>query len=338
MAISDSPHAMMRDMHHVRSSPSKFPGAAISVETLLFDHEITDLVCLVDESASIERMITHPRIQKNGLSLAGHMQGVVPTRVQILGETEISFLESLSSEICKKRCQQLFALELSLVIVTRGVNPPKALCDAASETQTPLGIAKLRSSQTIAVIHSVLDQRLAPSETRHGVLIDVHGMGTLLFGPSGIGKSECALFLVERGHRFVADDQVVLTRTPAGTVIGRPPPLLRHHLELRGVGIINVRELFGATAVRDDKTVELVVELCPWDSEREFDRLGLEDLRLDLLGVSLPMLRVPVQPGRNMAVILEVAARNHLLKVGEGGITAHDFIAQIDAQRLREKG
>ena len=195
-----------------------------------------------------------------------------------------------------------------------------------------MAVVELRSSRTIALVHQALDRLLAPSETRHGVLIDVHGMGTLLLGPSGIGKSECALFLVERGHRLVADDQVALTRTPSGTDVGKPPPLLRHHLELRGIGIVNVRELFGATAVRDEKNVDLVVELCPWDPEQPFDRLGLDDLHFDLLGVRLPMLRIPVQPGRNMAVILEVAARNQLLKRA-GKHSARDFVAHL-SERL----
>ena len=316
----------------VADAPSTPPGATHpTVAALLAERPVADIMRLVAGAASLERVLAHPRIQKSGLVLVGHTRGIVPTRIQILGETEVSFLEGLDPATRRARCEGLFALGLSLVVITRGVEPLPELLEAARATDTPLAVAEPRSSQSIAVIHEVLDRLLAPSETRHGVLIDVHGIGTLLLGPSGIGKSECALFLVERGHRLVADDQVVLTRSPSGDVVGRPPPLLRHHLELRGIGIIHVRELFGATAVREEKVVQLVIELCPWERDREFDRLGLDDLSFDLLGVRLPMLKVPVQPGRNMAVILEVAARNHLLKVA-GRDPAREFVRRLHGE------
>ncbi len=283
------------------------------------------------ESAS-ELFLDHPRIQKSGLVLVGHVVGLVPTRVQLLGETELSFLHAMNAEERGRRCRELMGHGLSLVIVTRGAEPPPELLAAAEASATPLFVAEPRSSQTIATLHTVLDRILAPQETRHGVLIDVHGIGTLLLGPSGIGKSECALFLVERGHRLVADDQVRLLRTPDGTILGSAPPLLRHHLELRGIGIVHIRDLFGATAVRDTKAVELVCELCPWDEDEAYERLGLDDLTHPVLGVDLPFLRIPVQPGRNMAVILEVAARNQLLK-GAGRHAARDFVASLE-QRL----
>ena len=298
----------------MRDVPSTPPGARTTTRAVLDDPRVSEIVRLVSGASSLDRKVDHPRIQKSGLSLAGHLHGIVPSRVQILGETEISFLETLPSDVRRERCQGLLALELSLVIVTRGVEPPAELLDAARANDTPVVVAALRSSRTIAIVHAVLDELLAPNETRHGVLIDVHGIGCLLLGPSGIGKSECALFLVERGHRLVADDQVVLTRTPMDDILGKAPALLRHHLELRGIGIIQVRELFGATAVRDEKAVDLVIELQPFAADQEFDRLGLDDLTHDVLGVQLPMFKIPVQPGRNMAVILEVAARQHMLR------------------------
>lgn len=314
--------------------PSTPPGARATVRALLDDPDVGAITRLVAGAASLDRALTHPRIQKNGLCLAGHTHGVVGTRVQILGETELSYLETMDPDTREARCAELFGLGLSLVVVTRGAKPPAALLEAARESETPTIVSELRSSRTIAVVHRVLDRLLAPSETKHGVFIDIHGIGTLLLGPSGIGKSECALFLVERGHRLVADDQVVLTRTPMGEIIGRPPPLLRHHLELRGIGIINVRELFGATAVRDEQAVELVVELA--DEDQEIDRLGLDDLRADLLGVPLPMLKIPIRPGRNMAVILEVAARNHLLKRA-GHHSARDFVQNLQHRLIGER-
>jgi len=249
----------------------------ITVERLLSEPRLAPIVRLVAGEAGKQRTINHPRVQKPGLALAGHIHGVVPTRVQILGETEITFLEGLSEAEQTERAAVLFGLGLSLVIVTRGVDPPPALVDAADRTSTPLVVAEPRSSRSIQAIHLVLDGILAPSETRHGVLMDVHGVGILLLGPSGIGKSECALFLVERGHRFVADDQVILSLLPSEQIQGRAPAPLRNHLEVRGIGIINVRDLFGANAVRTEKTVQMVVELCPWSDEESYDRLGLDE-------------------------------------------------------------
>jgi HPr kinase/phosphorylase len=297
----------------------------ITVAHLLVEPRLQAILRLVAGEEGRDRPVDHPRVQKPGLALAGHTHGVVPTRVQILGETELTFLEELSPEEQRQGVSALFGLGLSLVVVTRGVDPPAVLLEAAQKTSTPLVVAEPRSSRAIQTIHRVLDTILAPSETRHGVLMDVHGVGTLLLGPSGIGKSECALFLVERGHRFVADDQVVLSLLPSERILGRAPPLLRNHLEVRGIGIINVRDLFGATAVRSEKTLQLVVELCPWNDDEPFDRLGLDDSVLDILGVPVPILRIPVRPGRNMAVILEVAARNHILKAA-GHHGAQKFI------------
>jgi HPr kinase/phosphorylase len=297
----------------------------ITVARLLSEPRLAPIVRLVAGEEGQQRTIHHPRVQKPGLALAGHTHGVVPTRVQILGETEVTYLEGLSTDEQAERAAVLFGLGLSLVVVTRGVDPPEALLEAARRTSTPLAVAEPRSSRSIQAIHLVLDHILAPSETRHGVLMDVHGIGTLLLGPSGIGKSECALFLVERGHRFVADDQVILSLLPSEQILGRAPAPLRNHLEVRGIGIINVRDLFGANAVRSEKIIQLVVELCPWSDEETYDRLGIDDSTVDILGVELPFLRVPVRPGRNMAVILEVAARNHILKA-TGHHGAKNFI------------
>ena len=297
----------------------------ITVAHVLAEPRLDAIMRVVAGRDGMDRTIDHPRVQKPGLALAGHTHGVVPTRVQILGETEITFLEGLSDEAQAEAARKLFGVGLSLVVVTRGIDPPEALLTEAQKTSTPMVVAEPRSSRTIQAIHLVLDGIFAPAETRHGVLMDVHGVGTLLLGPSGIGKSECALFLVERGHRFVADDQVILSLLPSGQILGRAPTLLRNHLEVRGIGIINVRDLFGANAVRTEKIVELVVELCPWKDDESFDRLGLDDSTLDILGVPLPMLRIPVRTGRNMAVILEVAARNHILKAA-GHHGAKNFI------------
>jgi HPr kinase/phosphorylase len=311
--------------------PAKDAAAAARQTTtreLLAMPRVAAEITLVAGEAGVVRRIAHPRIQKAGLVLAGHRHGLVPTRVQLLGETEMTYLESFGEGDRVKRLGVLLAMGPSLIVVTRGIAPFPELIAAADATGTPLAVSTPRSTGTIATLHQALDDLLAPRESVHGVLVQVHGVGLLLTGPSGIGKSETALALVERGHRLIADDNVLLTRTPANEVYGAPPPRLRYHIELRGIGIVNVRDLFGATAVRDRAAVELMVELCPWDTADHFDRLGLDDARRAVLGVELPTVRIPVRPGRNMAVILEVAARNQLLKRA-GRHAARDFVRSL---------
>jgi HPr kinase/phosphorylase len=281
----------------------------------------------------LDRMIDHPRVQKSGLVLVGHTQGVVTTRVQVLGETELSFLEGLAPTLRSERVAFLCDLGCSLLVVTRGVAPLAELTRHAERSGTPLVVSPERSSSTINEIHAVLDRLLAPRASLHGVLVETHGVGTLLTGPSGIGKSECALFLVERGHRLVADDVVQLTRLPNADVRGAPNPLLKHHLEIRGVGILNIRDLFGATAVCDEARIDLVVELCPWREGEPYERLGLDRETVTLLGSSIEKLRIPVRPGRDMGVLLEISARNHLLK-REGVNGAERFVERLSRARF----
>ena len=286
---------------------------------------------LVDAGLDTTRLLTHPRIQKSGLVLVGHMVGLVPMRIQVLGETEMSYLGELPADERAHRIDHLMAQDLSLVVVTRGLEIPVELSAAALRSRTPVARSSLRSSRAIQVMQGALDRLLAPETQIHGVLIDIHGVGTLLTGPSGIGKSECALFLVERGHRLVADDQVVLSRLPPAQLWGTAPTLLRNHLELRGIGIVNVRDLYGAAAVRERKLVQLCVELCPWgEDEDDYERLGLVRRTRSYLDVSIPLLRIPVRPGRDMAVILEVAARNHLLQKA-GHHAAKKFVESLEA-------
>ncbi|MCA9532183.1 MAG: HPr(Ser) kinase/phosphatase [Myxococcales bacterium] len=311
-----------------RAAESSPPPRQTTTRELLAIPRVAAEIALVAGEAGVVRRIAHPRVQKAGLVLAGHRHGLVPTRVQLLGETEMTYLEGFGEADRKKRLGALFAMGPCLIVVTRGAAPFPELLAAAEATGTPLAVSQPRSTGTIALLHHALDELLAPRESVHGVLVQVHGVGLLLTGPSGIGKSETALALVERGHRLVADDNVLLTRTPTNEIVGAPPPRLRYHIELRGIGIVNVRDLFGATAVRDQAPVELVVELCPWDEADHFERLGLDDLRRPLLGVELSLVRIPVRPGRNMAVILEVAARNQLLKRA-GRHAARNFVRSL---------
>ena len=306
------------------------PAPPLTTRALVGDRELAGLLEVVAGEDGLDRVIDHPRIQKSGLALAGHLVGVVATRLQILGETEISYLETLPSPLRVERLRGFLGLGLSCLVVTRGAAPPPELVQVARDTGVPLLVAGPRSSATIAALHGALDRLLAPRESMHGVLIEVHGLGLLLVGPSGIGKSESALVMIERGHRLVADDRVELVRM-GERVLGAPPRLLRHHLEIRGLGILNVRDLYGATAVQDEVPVDLVIELCEQGDERAgagFDRLGIDEATRSVLGVPVPMLRVPVFPGRDMGVLLEVAARNQLLKRA-GHHSARAFAEQL---------
>jgi HPr kinase/phosphorylase len=272
-------------------------------------------------------------VQKSGLALAGHFHGVVPTRVQILGETELSYLNSLDNEARSVAARGFFSLGLSCVIVTGGHDPPRAFIAAAEATSTPFFVSTARSSRTINALHAVMDDRLAPQTQLHGVLVDVHGIGILLAGKSGIGKSECALELVMRGHRLIADDVVRCDWRPPGTIFGRPADLLRHHIEIRGLGVLDIRELFGITAVGDRKQIDLCVRLCEWNDKEEFDRLGVEERFHAILGTPIRELRVPVRPGRDMGSIIELAARNELLR-RDGRHSAHEFLDKIESHLI----
>jgi HPr kinase/phosphorylase len=302
----------------------------LTVRQLVEDPQLAIRLQRVAGEAGLDRPLRHPRVQKNGLALAGHYHGVVPTRVQVLGETELSYLASLSNEARSVAARGFFSLGLSCVVVSGGHEPPRAMATAAEATSTPLFVTDARSSRTINALHAVLDDRLAPSTRLHGVLVDVFGVGILLVGKSGIGKSECALELVMRGHRLVADDVVRCDWRPPGTIFGQPAELLRHHIEIRGLGVLDLRALFGITAVRERKRIELVVRLCEWKDEEEFDRLGVEERFHAILGTPIRELRVPVRPGRDMGSIIEMAARNEMLR-RDGHVTAHEFLDRIEA-------
>lgn len=301
----------------------------LSVRELMADPHLGIGLRLVAGEAGLDRPLCHPRVQKNGLALAGHFHGVVPTRVQVLGETELSYLESLTPDARSVAARGFVALGLSCVIVTGGKEPPRALSTAAEATGTPLFSTGARSSRTINALHAVLDNRLAPQTQLHGVLVDVYGVGILLLGKSGIGKSECALALILRGHRIVADDVVRCDWRPPGLIFGQPAELLRHRLEIRGIGVLDIRELFGVTAVRERKRLNLVVHLCEWNEREEFDRLGVEDRHHVILDTPIRELRVPVRSGRDMGSIIEMAARNELLR-RNGRHTAREFLDKIE--------
>ena len=309
-------------------SPSQVPTQWISVRDLLDDPALGLGIQVVAGASGLDRRIEHPRIQKSGLSMVGHTRGLVPTRIQVLGETELSYAESLDPEGQRRAARHLFSVPLACVVATRGVEPPRAFREEAERCGTPLCVCAQRTSEAISVLHALLDERLAPRTRIHGVLVDVFEVGVLLLGKSGIGKSECALELVMRGHRLVADDVIECDYRPPGMVFGEPASLLRHHIEVRGLGILNIKDLYGVTAIRERKRIDLVVQLEQGDLE--YDRIGIEDRYRELIGVPVREILLPVRPGRNMSAIIEIAARNELLRQA-GHHSARDFVERIEA-------
>ncbi|MHB8879103.1 MAG: HPr(Ser) kinase/phosphatase, partial [Myxococcaceae bacterium] len=219
--------------------------------------------------------------------------------------------------------------KLACVVVTKNLDLPQALVDECNRAPLALLKTPMLSSTFIQQVQAFLEEALTASASLHGVLMDVFGVGILLLGKSGIGKSEIALDLVMRGHRLVADDIVDVTRRKVGSVYGAGNAIIKHHMEIRGLGIINIKDLFGVAAVRESKKIELVIELVEWDSEHEYDRLGVEEQKFPVVGVEVPMAVVPVRPGRNMTTIVEVAARNHLLKL-QGHHSAREFAERLN--------
>jgi HPr kinase/phosphorylase len=279
--------------------------------------------------SGLARPITNPYIQKTGLALAGYHEYLQPGRVLIYGESEIRYLESLSPAERREALARSFAKEVPCVLVTGGEVPPPDVAREADRAGVPLLSTPVPTAAAIGKLTALLEDRLAVRETIHGVLLDVLGLGVLITGDSGIGKSECALDLVVRGHRLVADDTVEIRRRAESIIIGNSPETTRHHMEVRGLGLMNIRDLFGVASTRTSKRIELVVLLERWDPQREYDRLGIDDPTYELMGLRVPLVRMPVAPGRNLAILVEVAARNQILKA-RGIHAARDLIARLD--------
>jgi HPr kinase/phosphorylase len=289
---------------------------AVTVSTLLAGHpEAFGLpIELLAGADGVDRRITSPHIQKTGLALAGFHEYLKPGRVLIFGESEIRYLESLDT------AERVASLRFA---------PPSELIVEAQRVHLPVLKTAIATPTAIAKLSSILEDSLAERTMLHAVLVDVLGLGVLIAGESGIGKSECALDLIVRGHRLVADDTVEVRRRQETILIGTCPELTRHHMELRGLGVINIKELFGIASTRSSKRVELVVQLERWVPTREYERLGLDDVFFEILGLQLPFIRMPVAPGRNIAILVEVAARNQLLR-SRGHHAARELAERLD--------
>jgi HPr kinase/phosphorylase len=273
------------------------------------------------------RRITSSRIQKLGLALSGFTHYIHAGRIQIIGQSEVLFLGQLAPDRRREAIDNLSLETISCVLVTKEQSPPVEFVEAAERAGLPLLQTTLVSSIAIGVITDFLRETLAPRELRHGVLLDAYGLGVLIEGDSGIGKSECALDLIVRGHRLVADDLVEVRCLGADYLLGSAPELLREHMEIRGLGIINIRDLYGVAAISGPKQVGLSIRLERWQDAREVERLGIDERTVEILGVSVPHVLLPVSPGRNLSTLVETALRVHLLRL-RGYNAAENFVAR----------
>lgn len=262
----------------------------------------------------LQTVIPNSDISSPGLALAGYVDRFVAERLQVLGETEITYLVSLPASERSRILSRFFTFPMPAVIVTKNQEPPDELRDEAARAGIPLLRTTLKTAEFYRRIKPVLENEFAETTTLHGSLADVFGVGLFFTGQSGIGKSECVLDLVERGHRLVADDLVITKRRGNDVLIGRGHELQRHHMEIRGVGLIDIPSIFGIRAVRQQKRIEVVVRLTEWDQTAVVDRTGLDVETTTILGVEIPLISVPLNPGKNITVIAEVIALNHLLR------------------------
>jgi HPr kinase/phosphorylase len=290
----------------------------------LKEHDSLDLRCICGRRGLV-RDITIPDLNRPGLALSGFYDSFAYQRVQLFGRGEVAFLNKIIGEGRTETIQQLFSYQLPCCIFTHSLEPPQAFIDMAEETGCPVLQTGLESSEFSSRLLRILSNIFAPKVSIHGVLVEVYGLGILILGDSGVGKSETALELIERGHRLVADDVVEISCVNGNVLIGQGAnKIIGHHMEIRGLGIINITQLYGVGSIRERKEVQIVAKLEEWDANKVYDRLGTEVLTMEILGVQVPKLEIPVKPGRNVPIILETAAMNERLK-SMGYFSAKEF-------------
>ena len=273
--------------------------------------------------------LTVPDMSRPGLQLAGYFDHFEPMRLQVMGNVEISYLSKLSSAERAITFDRLFSYKIPALLIARDTPPFSECLAMARKHNVTILLSKEATSTLLSGIITYMYSAMAPRITRHGVLMEIYGEGILLTGESGIGKSEAAVELLKRGHRLIADDAVEIHKISDHSLVGSAPELIRNYIELRGIGIVNVARLFGVGAVKSENKIDLVVNIVPWNTHEVYDRLGLEDQYMDILGVKVPMYSIPITPGRNLAVILEVAAMNNRQRK-MGYNSAQEFTEQIN--------
>ena len=300
----------------------------ITIRELLASQGEAMKMRLLTGEAGLDRYIDHPRIQKPSLAFAGFIENLSDYRLQIVGQTELKYLATRSQEEQLEAVNAVFDLRLAGVVITRNQTPPDIILEAAKRTDTPLMISEFPSSTFMTHMTLFLSQHLAPVVYQHGVFLDIFGLGVLITGASGIGKSEIGLELISRGHRLIADDMVEFSRPSKDIIVGQSPENLRYHMEIRGLGILNIRDLYGAAAITDTKRLSLVVEMVPWDNVTAEDRVLGERSEMQIHDAKIPCVPIPIRSGRSLAVLIEVATRNQLLK--QRGINSgEDFIRSL---------
>lgn len=300
---------------------------------------VTDFNLTVVHTASdYDRVqITVEEVSRPGLPLAGFFDHFEPLRLQIIGNVEANYLKTLSHEESMERFDRLFSYKIPALVFARGIDPSDECMEMARKHDITILRCVESTTYLVSNLGTYLKNQLAPRVTRHGVLVEVYGEGLLLMGESGIGKSETAAELLKRGHRLIADDAVEIRKVADNSLIGTSPELIRNYIEIRGIGVINVAKLFGMAAIKEETTINLVVNIVPWSNEQVFDRLGLEDQYMDMLGVKVPAITIPVKPGRNLAIILEIAAMNNRQKK-MGYNAAVEFTEQINRHFDEQNG
>jgi len=305
--------------------------------TRLFEDERQELqLDVLTESLQSRREIAVSDIHRPGMALMGFVENFLPERIQILAQTEMTYLATLSPAAVREAIDRLFQFEMPLIVVCKGLEVPPYLLQRANECQVPVVRTPLSTTPFIHSLTAYLDHQFAPATTVHGSLVDVYGVGLMFTGRSAIGKSETALDLIERGHRLVADDVVTITRRHGDVLIGRGNQLLRHHMEIRGLGIIDVQAIFGIRSIRLQKRVEVEVNLREWSEDEKYERVGIDEKKTSYLGVEIPFSIVPITPGKNITVIAEVIALNYLVKV-TGGYSPAEKLNQHLIELMKRK-
>jgi HPr kinase/phosphorylase len=317
--------------HHEEAGERSVIWPTVDVRTLLEEDAGGDLgLELRAGEAGLGNRIEMWRIQKFGLALTGFLQQIRTGRIQVIGSTEIDYCEGLGADQRRQVFKAACLYPVCGFVVTKGLEPPAELLEVAEATAVPVLASRKTSSVVIGRLQRFLEDNLAPRLRIHGTLLDLYGLGVLLLGESGIGKSECALELIERGHRLVSDD-VVEIRALRASLVGSGPEVLRHHMELRGIGIVNIKDLFGVAAVSEQRPIDLIVRLIKWQPGQAIERLGIDDQTYRLLDQAVPYIEMPVTAGRNLTVMIEVASRNQLLK-RKGYHPARALVDRLDRQ------
>lgn len=289
--------------------------SGITVETLYNENKDKLGLTVLNNRGSFERVIEEPDLHRPGLALSGFVDVFTYQRIQIMGNTENAYLKTLAPERRREALKLLLSFKIPCIIITENNKPVRELTEIANEYGVTIFRTSFKTTRLMHLLSDFMDERFAPQITVHGSMVDVYGIGVLFTGRSGIGKSEIALDLVERGHRLVADDVVKISRKAEGILIATASENLQHHMEIRGLGIVDVRSIFGIRSIRLQKRVEVEVQLEEWDNTEEYERIGLDESTTEILEVEIPVVKLPIFPGKNITVIAEVIALNQLLKI-----------------------